>query len=87
MIILDLCNWKQMCGLHLHIHTIIFFVLVCGAMLIIPGDVILALVEEKNQVEDFTSVRNLLFSVDSMEALHSVYFWALTVTHMIYLAA
>uniref|UniRef100_A0A8C5NXZ2 Solute carrier family 30 (zinc transporter), member 2 n=1 Tax=Jaculus jaculus TaxID=51337 RepID=A0A8C5NXZ2_JACJA len=61
------------------ICTFLFSILVLGTTLTILRDVILVLMEGTPKGVDFTSVRNLLLSVDGVVALHSLHIWALTV--------
>nr|KAF6383669.1 solute carrier family 30 member 2 [Pipistrellus kuhlii] len=62
------------------ICTFIFSVLVLGTTLTILRDVVLVLMEGTPKGVDFTAVRDLLLSVEGVEALHSLHIWALTVT-------
>ncbi|XP_054577101.1 proton-coupled zinc antiporter SLC30A2 isoform X2 [Eptesicus fuscus] len=62
------------------ICTFIFSILVLGTTLTILRDVILVLMEGTPKGVDFTAVRDLLLSVEGVEALHSLHIWALTVT-------
>ncbi|XP_048206522.1 zinc transporter 2 isoform X2 [Perognathus longimembris pacificus] len=61
------------------ICTFLFSILVLGTTLTILRDVILVLMEGTPKGMDFTAVRDLLLSVDGVEALHSLHIWALTV--------
>ncbi|XP_069893683.1 proton-coupled zinc antiporter SLC30A2 isoform X2 [Dipodomys merriami] len=61
------------------ICTFLFSILVLGTTLTILRDVILVLMEGTPKGVDFTAVRDLLLSVDGVEALHSLHIWALTV--------
>ncbi|XP_054427748.1 proton-coupled zinc antiporter SLC30A2 isoform X2 [Pteronotus mesoamericanus] len=61
------------------ICTFLFSVLVLGTTLTILRDVILVLMEGTPKGVDFTAVRDLLLSVEGVEALHSLHIWALTV--------
>ncbi|XP_004850685.2 zinc transporter 2 isoform X4 [Heterocephalus glaber] len=61
------------------ICTFIFSILVLGTTLTILRDVILVLMEGTPKGVDFTAVRDLLLSVEGVEALHSLHIWALTV--------
>ncbi|XP_032744119.1 zinc transporter 2 isoform X2 [Rattus rattus] len=61
------------------ICTFLFSILVLGTTLTILRDVILVLMEGTPKGVDFTTVKNLLLSVDGVEALHSLHIWALTV--------
>ncbi|XP_026638105.1 zinc transporter 2 isoform X2 [Microtus ochrogaster] len=61
------------------ICTFLFSILVLGTTLTILRDVILVLMEGTPKGVDFTAVKNLLLSVDGVEALHSLHIWALTV--------
>ncbi|XP_062049164.1 proton-coupled zinc antiporter SLC30A2 isoform X2 [Lepus europaeus] len=61
------------------ICTFLFSVLVLGTTLTILRDVILVLMEGTPKGMDFTAVRDLLLSVEGVEALHSLHIWALTV--------
>ncbi|XP_035316562.1 zinc transporter 2 isoform X1 [Cricetulus griseus] len=61
------------------ICTFLFSVLVLGTTLTILRDVTLVLMEGTPKGVDFTAVKNLLLSVDGVEALHSLHIWALTV--------
>ncbi|XP_055467365.1 proton-coupled zinc antiporter SLC30A2 isoform X1 [Psammomys obesus] len=61
------------------ICTFLFSILVLGTTLTILRDVLLVLMEGTPKGVDFTAVRNLLLSVDGVEALHSLHIWALTV--------
>ncbi|XP_021056455.1 zinc transporter 2 isoform X1 [Mus pahari] len=61
------------------ICTFLFSVLVLGTTLTILRDVLLVLMEGTPKGVDFTTVKNLLLSVDGVEALHSLHIWALTV--------
>ncbi|XP_040612320.1 zinc transporter 2 isoform X1 [Mesocricetus auratus] len=61
------------------ICTFLFSMLVLGTTLTILRDVILVLMEGTPKGVDFTAVKNLLLSVDGVEALHSLHIWALTV--------
>ncbi|XP_054573569.1 proton-coupled zinc antiporter SLC30A2-like [Eptesicus fuscus] len=62
------------------ICTFLFSILVLGTTLTILRDVILVLMEGTPKGVDFTAVRDLLLSVEGVEALHSLHIWALTVT-------
>uniref|UniRef100_A0A8C9QDQ5 Solute carrier family 30 member 2 n=1 Tax=Spermophilus dauricus TaxID=99837 RepID=A0A8C9QDQ5_SPEDA len=62
------------------ICTFLFSLLVLGTTLTILRDVILVLMEGTPKGVDFTAVRDLLLSVEGVEALHSLHIWALTVT-------
>ncbi|KAI5946744.1 Zinc transporter 2 [Manis javanica] len=61
------------------ICTFLFSILVLGTTLTILRDVILVLMEGTPKGVDFTTVRDLLLSVEGVEALHSLHIWALTV--------
>ncbi|XP_045836485.1 zinc transporter 2 isoform X2 [Meles meles] len=61
------------------ICTFLFSILVLGTTLTILRDVILVLMEGTPKGVDFTAVRDLLLSVEGVEALHSLHIWALTV--------
>uniref|UniRef100_A0A2K5LER0 Solute carrier family 30 member 2 n=1 Tax=Cercocebus atys TaxID=9531 RepID=A0A2K5LER0_CERAT len=61
------------------ICTFFFSILVLGTTLTILRDVILVLMEGTPKGVDFTAVRDLLLSVEGVEALHSLHIWALTV--------
>ncbi|CAO2589466.1 Zinc transporter 2, partial [Lemmus lemmus] len=61
------------------ICTFLFSILVLGTTLAILRDVILVLMEGTPKGVDFTAVKNLLLSVDGVEALHNLHIWALTV--------
>ncbi|PNJ20616.1 SLC30A2 isoform 2 [Pongo abelii] len=61
------------------ICTFVFSILVLGTTLTILRDVILVLMEGTPKGVDFTAVRDLLLSVEGVEALHSLHIWALTV--------
>ncbi|XP_069333585.1 proton-coupled zinc antiporter SLC30A2 isoform X1 [Eulemur rufifrons] len=61
------------------ICTFLFSILVLGTTLTILRDVILVLMEGTPKGVDFTAVRDLLLSVQGVEALHSLHIWALTV--------
>uniref|UniRef100_A0A8D2APR7 Solute carrier family 30 member 2 n=1 Tax=Sciurus vulgaris TaxID=55149 RepID=A0A8D2APR7_SCIVU len=61
------------------ICTFLFSLLVLGTTLTILRDVILVLMEGTPKGVDFTAVRDLLLSVEGVEALHSLHIWALTV--------
>uniref|UniRef100_A0A8C6RNU7 Solute carrier family 30 (zinc transporter), member 2 n=2 Tax=Nannospalax galili TaxID=1026970 RepID=A0A8C6RNU7_NANGA len=61
------------------ICTFLFSILVLGTTLTILRDVILVLMEGTPKGVDFTAVKDLLLSVDGVEALHSLHIWALTV--------
>ncbi|KAM6218443.1 proton-coupled zinc antiporter SLC30A2 isoform 2-T2 [Rhynchocyon petersi] len=61
------------------ICTFLFSFLVLGTTLTILRDVILVLMEGTPKGVDFTAVRDLLLSVEGVEALHSLHIWALTV--------
>ncbi|KAM8792010.1 proton-coupled zinc antiporter SLC30A2 [Rhynchonycteris naso] len=61
------------------ICTFLFSILVLGTTLTILRDVILVLMEGAPKGMDFTAVRDLLLSVEGVEALHSLHIWALTV--------
>uniref|UniRef100_F7IJH8 Solute carrier family 30 member 2 n=1 Tax=Callithrix jacchus TaxID=9483 RepID=F7IJH8_CALJA len=61
------------------ICTFLFSVLVLGTTLTILRDVIVVLMEGTPKGMDFTAVRDLLLSVEGVEALHSLHIWALTV--------
>lgn len=61
------------------ICTFLFSILVLGTTLTILRDVLLVLMEGTPKGVDFTAVKNLLLSVDGVEALHSLHIWALTV--------
>ncbi|KAM4873501.1 proton-coupled zinc antiporter SLC30A2 [Thomomys bottae] len=61
------------------ICTFLFSILVLGTTLTILRDVILVLMEGTPKGVNFTDVRDLLLSVDGVEALHSLHIWALTV--------
>lgn len=61
------------------ICTFLFSILVLGTTLTILRDVLLVLMEGTPKGVDFTTVKNLLLSVDGVEALHSLHIWALTV--------
>ncbi|KAM5248623.1 proton-coupled zinc antiporter SLC30A2 [Ctenodactylus gundi] len=61
------------------ICTFFFSILVLGTTLTILRDVILVLMEGTPKGVDFTAVRELLLSVEGVEALHSLHIWALTV--------
>ncbi|XP_002716150.1 proton-coupled zinc antiporter SLC30A2 [Oryctolagus cuniculus] len=61
------------------ICTFLFSILVLGTTLTILRDVILVLMEGTPKGMDFTAVRDLLLSVEGVEALHSLHIWALTV--------
>ncbi|XP_013009630.2 proton-coupled zinc antiporter SLC30A2 isoform X1 [Cavia porcellus] len=63
------------------ICTFIFSILVLGTTLTILRDVILILMEGTPKGVNFTAVRDLLLSVEGVEALHSLHIWALTVAH------
>ncbi|KAM6173174.1 proton-coupled zinc antiporter SLC30A2 isoform 2-T2 [Erethizon dorsatum] len=63
------------------ICTFIFSILVLGTTLTILRDVILVLMEGTPKGVNFTAVRDLLLSVEGVEALHSLHIWALTVAH------
>uniref|UniRef100_A0A452G9F9 Solute carrier family 30 member 2 n=1 Tax=Capra hircus TaxID=9925 RepID=A0A452G9F9_CAPHI len=65
------------------ICTFLFSILVLGTTLTILRDVILVLMEGTPKGVDFTAVRNLLLSVEGVEALHSLHIWALTVAQPI----
>ncbi|XP_011837013.1 PREDICTED: zinc transporter 2 isoform X2 [Mandrillus leucophaeus] len=60
------------------ICTFFFSILVLGTTLTILRDVILVLMEGTPKGVDFTAVRDLLLSVEGVEALHSLHIWALT---------
>uniref|UniRef100_A0A8C3WB53 Solute carrier family 30 member 2 n=1 Tax=Catagonus wagneri TaxID=51154 RepID=A0A8C3WB53_9CETA len=62
------------------ICTFLFSILVLGTTLTILRDVILVLMEGTPKGMDFTAVRDLLLSVEGVEALHNLHIWALTVT-------
>ncbi|XP_016043388.1 proton-coupled zinc antiporter SLC30A2 isoform X2 [Erinaceus europaeus] len=62
------------------ICTFFFSVLVLGTTLTILRDVLLVLMEGTPKGMDFTAVRDLLLSVEGVEALHSLHIWALTMT-------
>ncbi|XP_006862333.1 PREDICTED: zinc transporter 2 isoform X1 [Chrysochloris asiatica] len=62
------------------ICTFLFSILVLGTTLTILRDVLLVLMEGTPKGVDFTAVRDLLLSVEGVEALHSLHIWALTVT-------
>ncbi|XP_058574529.1 proton-coupled zinc antiporter SLC30A2 isoform X3 [Neofelis nebulosa] len=62
------------------ICTFLFSILVLGTTLTILRDVILVLMEGTPKGVDFTAVRDLLLSVEGVEALHSLHIWALTVS-------
>ncbi|XP_006883556.1 PREDICTED: zinc transporter 2 isoform X1 [Elephantulus edwardii] len=62
------------------ICTFLFSFLVLGTTLTILRDVVLVLMEGTPKGIDFTAVRDLLLSVEGVEALHSLHIWALTVT-------
>uniref|UniRef100_A0A8C0Q6E6 Solute carrier family 30 member 2 n=1 Tax=Canis lupus familiaris TaxID=9615 RepID=A0A8C0Q6E6_CANLF len=62
------------------ICTFLFSILVLGTTLTILRDVIVVLMEGTPKGVDFTAVRDLLLSVEGVEALHSLHIWALTVT-------
>uniref|UniRef100_A0A8D1WPN7 Solute carrier family 30 member 2 n=1 Tax=Sus scrofa TaxID=9823 RepID=A0A8D1WPN7_PIG len=61
------------------ICTFLFSVLVLGTTLTILRDVIVVLMEGTPKGVDFTAVRDLLLSVEGVEALHNLHIWALTV--------
>uniref|UniRef100_A0A2K5F2Q9 Solute carrier family 30 member 2 n=1 Tax=Aotus nancymaae TaxID=37293 RepID=A0A2K5F2Q9_AOTNA len=61
------------------ICTFLFSILVLGTTLTILRDVIVVLMEGTPKGMDFTAVRDLLLSVEGVEALHSLHIWALTV--------
>ncbi|XP_037596608.1 zinc transporter 2 isoform X2 [Cebus imitator] len=61
------------------ICTFFFSILVLGTTLTILRDVIVVLMEGTPKGMDFTAVRDLLMSVEGVEALHSLHIWALTV--------
>uniref|UniRef100_A0A2K6SWD2 Solute carrier family 30 member 2 n=1 Tax=Saimiri boliviensis boliviensis TaxID=39432 RepID=A0A2K6SWD2_SAIBB len=61
------------------ICTFLFSILVLGTTLTILRDVIVVLMEGTPKGVDFTAVRDLLLSVEGVEALHSLHIWALTV--------
>ncbi|XP_027433492.1 zinc transporter 2 isoform X1 [Zalophus californianus] len=61
------------------ICTFLFSILVLGTTLTILRDVLLVLMEGTPKGVDFTAVRDLLLSVEGVEALHSLHIWALTV--------
>ncbi|XP_007178741.1 proton-coupled zinc antiporter SLC30A2 isoform X2 [Balaenoptera acutorostrata] len=65
------------------ICTFLFSILVLGTTLTILRDVILVLMEGTPRGMDFTAVRDLLLSVEGVEALHSLHIWALTVAQPI----
>uniref|UniRef100_A0A8C4LBF1 Solute carrier family 30 member 2 n=1 Tax=Equus asinus TaxID=9793 RepID=A0A8C4LBF1_EQUAS len=60
------------------ICTFLFSILVLGTTLTVLRDVILVLMEGTPKGMDFTAVRDLLLSVEGVEALHSLHIWALT---------
>ncbi|XP_040835691.1 zinc transporter 2 isoform X2 [Ochotona curzoniae] len=60
------------------ICTFLFSILVLGTTLTILRDVILVLMEGTPKGMDFTAVRDLLLSVEGVQALHSLHIWALT---------
>ncbi|KAM9735994.1 proton-coupled zinc antiporter SLC30A2 [Dama dama] len=60
------------------ICTFLFSILVLGTTLTVLRDVILVLMEGTPKGVDFTAVRNLLLSIEGVEALHSLHIWALT---------
>ncbi|KAK2106216.1 hypothetical protein P7K49_015730 [Saguinus oedipus] len=60
------------------ICTFLFSILVLGTTLTILRDVIMVLMEGTPKGMDFTAVRDLLLSVEGVEALHSLHIWALT---------
>ncbi|XP_037354679.1 proton-coupled zinc antiporter SLC30A2 [Talpa occidentalis] len=61
------------------ICTFLFSILVLGTTLTILRDVLRVLMEGTPKGVDFTAVRDLLLSVEGVEALHSLHIWALTV--------
>nr|XP_058938593.1 proton-coupled zinc antiporter SLC30A2 isoform X1 [Kogia breviceps] len=65
------------------ICTFLFSILVLGTTLTILRDVILVLMEGTPRGMDFMAVRDLLLSVEGVEALHSLHIWALTVAQPI----